>query len=200
MSAVTPSQPVTFNSSPLDEASKLDTEIQLEDAENKAPMDKLTGLEGAMTAELAEQEMSFREAFRDYKAAIGWSLGISLCIIMEGYDTALPVSTVPFSLDVGLTYTQGAFLGLPAYRERYGEYVNEAAGYQLTPAWQAGLGQCSGVAAIISIFVTAWFQQRYGYRVVIQTGLVLMIAAIFVVFFAKNIVRTGPAAVPFSPC
>lgn len=94
---------------------------------------------------------------------------------------------------------QGAFLGLPAYRERYGEYVNEAAGYQLTPAWQAGLGQCSGVAAIISIFVTAWFQQRYGYRVVIQTGLVLMIAAIFVVFFAKNIVSAARVAVPVGP-
>lgn len=148
---------------------------------------KQIGLEGAMAAELAEQSMTFREAFRDYKAAIGWSLGISMCIIMEGYDTALPVSHVP---DTGQTTNdqQGSFIGLPAYRERFGEYVNEQAGYQLTPAWQAGLGQCSGVAAILSIFVTAWFQQRYGYRVVIQAGLVLMTGSIFVVFFAQNIV------------
>lgn len=47
--------------------------------------------DGAIAAEAAEQTMTFTEAFRDYKAAVFWSLAISLCIIMEGYDTALPV-------------------------------------------------------------------------------------------------------------
>lgn len=49
-------------------------------------------LEGAMVAEQEESEMTFKEAIRDYKAAVFWSFAISLCIIMEGYDTALPVS------------------------------------------------------------------------------------------------------------
>jgi SP family general alpha glucoside:H+ symporter-like MFS transporter len=66
--------------------------------------------------------------------------------------------------------------------------VNEEVGYQLTPAWQSGLGQCSGIGSILSIFATAWFQQRYGYRRVIQTGLAAMFAFIFIVFFAHNIV------------
>ena len=47
--------------------------------------------DGAIAAETAEAAMTFTEAFRDYKAAVLWSLAISLCIIMEGYDTALPV-------------------------------------------------------------------------------------------------------------
>jgi hypothetical protein len=53
---------------------------------------KLSNKEGAIAAEQAEQQMTFREAIRDYKSAVFWSFGISLCIIMEGYDTALPVS------------------------------------------------------------------------------------------------------------
>jgi hypothetical protein len=48
--------------------------------------------EDAMFAEMAEQSMTFKEAIRDYPSAVFWSFAISLCIIMEGYDTALPVS------------------------------------------------------------------------------------------------------------
>lgn len=44
---------------------------------------------------------------------------------------------------------QGNFIGVPAFREKYGEFVNAEVGYQLTPAWQAGLGQCSGVGSIL---------------------------------------------------
>jgi hypothetical protein len=50
--------------------------------------------DGAIAAEQAEAAMTFTEAFRDYRSAVLWSLGISLCIIMEGYDTALPVSSL----------------------------------------------------------------------------------------------------------
>ena len=83
---------------------------------------------------------------------------------------------------------QGNFNGIPAYREKFGVYVNEEVGYQLTPAWQSGLGQCSGIGSILSIFATAWFQQRYGYRKVILSGLVAMFAFIFNLFVAQNVV------------
>lgn len=49
--------------------------------------------QGAINAELAEQSMTFKQAIREYPAAVFWSWAISLTIIMEGYDTALPVST-----------------------------------------------------------------------------------------------------------
>lgn len=48
--------------------------------------------QGAINAELAEQSMTFKQAIREYPAAVFWSWAISLTIIMEGYDTALPVS------------------------------------------------------------------------------------------------------------
>lgn len=36
-----------------------------------------------------EKSMTIREALKYYKKAIFWSLAISLCVIMEGYDTNL---------------------------------------------------------------------------------------------------------------
>lgn len=36
-----------------------------------------------------EKSMSVREAMRKHRKAILWSLTISLCVIMEGYDTNL---------------------------------------------------------------------------------------------------------------
>lgn len=44
---------------------------------------------------------------------------------------------------------EGNFVGLPAFRAKFGELVNEEVGYQLTPAWQSGLGQCSGIGSIL---------------------------------------------------
>lgn len=45
-----------------------------------------------------------------------------------------------------------------------------------------------GLTSPSAIFAAAWFQQRYGYRRVIQVGLVAMFCFIFIVFFAQNIV------------
>jgi hypothetical protein len=67
-----------------------------ENVEGGTNMARLTDLEGAVNA----------EAIRDYPNAVFWSFAISLCIIMEGYDTALPVSglrrldPIPFSDNV----------------------------------------------------------------------------------------------------
>jgi hypothetical protein len=76
--------------SDLDE--KFDNPSQLEHGYDGKAAKDLTDREGAIAAEYAEQQMTVKEAIRDYPAAIFWSFAISLCIIMEGYDTALPVS------------------------------------------------------------------------------------------------------------
>lgn len=82
-----------------DSITKLD-EKKLDDTEN-LHLDRIeTGdvkyddKQGAINAELAEQSMTFKQAIREYPAAVFWSWAISLCIIMEGYDTALPVSPI----------------------------------------------------------------------------------------------------------
>lgn len=86
-------QPVPADSGVgLDEKKIDDEAIHLDRIETGAI--KYDDKQGAIKAELAEQSMTFKQAIREYPAAVFWSWAISLCIIMEGYDTALPVSTI----------------------------------------------------------------------------------------------------------
>jgi SP family general alpha glucoside:H+ symporter-like MFS transporter len=132
------------------EDEKIDHPVQIDKLEKGDQNVDYHDRQAAMNAEMAEQSMTFKEAIRDYKSAVFWSWAISLCIIMEGYDTALPVSLCPDDSLLSLTI-KGNFIGIPAFREKFGEYVDEQSGYQLTPAWQAGLGQCSGIGSILSV-------------------------------------------------
>ena len=75
----------------LDTEKKADLAIEHNEELGYSKAEDALTRDGAIAAETAEQAMTFTEAFRDYKSAVGWSLAISLCIIMEGYDTALPV-------------------------------------------------------------------------------------------------------------
>lgn len=68
-----------------------DTKVIEAHAENVDLEKNTFNIEGAMIAEATEAQMTFKEAIRDYPSAVFWSFAISLCIIMEGYDTALPV-------------------------------------------------------------------------------------------------------------
>lgn len=58
-----------------------------------------------------------------------------MTVVMEGYDTIL----------------LGNLWAYPTFQQKYGEYVGVSSqtrsGYQLTPAWQAGLGNAAGVGA-----------------------------------------------------
>ena len=86
----------------------------------------------AQNEAINEKNMSILQALKIYKNAVFWSLVISTCVIMEGYDTNL----------------LGNFYAYPSFQRKYGEYVGVTkqtpTGYSLTAAWQAGLGQGAG--------------------------------------------------------
>lgn len=48
---------------------------------------------------------------------------------MEGYDTTL----------------LGSFFGYPSFRRKYGTFINEESGYQLSAQWQTGLNDTGAV-------------------------------------------------------
>jgi SP family general alpha glucoside:H+ symporter-like MFS transporter len=79
----------------------------------------------ATIATEAEHDLDFWAAVKKYKKAIAWSMIISASIVMEGYDTTL----------------LGSFFGFPAFRRKYGTYINEEVGYQLSSKWQTGYVQ-----------------------------------------------------------
>lgn len=88
--------------------------------------------EGAMEATEAEKKMGLIEGFRLYPKAVGWSVALSSCIIMEGYDTIL----------------LGNLFGFPAFARKFGNYVPAEKGYELTAAWQAGLSNGANVGEV----------------------------------------------------
>ncbi|PIA88421.1 Maltose permease MAL61 [Cercospora beticola] len=122
-----------------------------------------------------EHELSIREAIRQYKSALFWSLVMSTTVIMEGYDTNLLSN----------------FFAYPSFLIRYGQWVGitpqTPVGYQLTAEWQAGLSQGGGAGSIIGCLLAGVIVSRYGSKKAVLGALIALSLAVFVVFFAPNL-------------
>ncbi|CRK39252.1 hypothetical protein BN1723_004520 [Verticillium longisporum] len=115
---------------------KADTVAVLAEAANNTALDDKVLNQAALEATADDHELTIAEAIRVYPKAIGWALVSSTCVIMEGYDTNLLSN----------------FFAYPSFLIKYGRFVGvtpqSPTGYQLTPAWQAGLSQGAGVGSI----------------------------------------------------
>ncbi|KAK0392261.1 hypothetical protein NLU13_1757 [Sarocladium strictum] len=110
------------------------------------------------------------QAVRKYPHTIFWCLMVSMCVIMEGYDTNL-ISN---------------FYAYPAFAKKYGHW-NEATGnYQLTAPWQAGLSNASGVGAFFGTLLNGVLVAKFGHIRVLIGALVALSCFIFIVFFAPD--------------
>ena len=94
------------------------------------------------------------------------------------------------------------FYALPQFAQKYGQ-LDSAGKYSITAKWQASLSNGAQVGEIIGLALNGWASERFGYRrtmiaavshphdVTNQTEvwsqLSLMICAIFIPFFARNI-------------
>src|SRR5271170_998252 len=76
----------------------------------------------AKAATQAEHTMTIPESLRLYPKAVGWSVLLSLAIVMEGYDTIL----------------LGQFFALPEFKKHYGKPTRDG-DYEVSTAWQSGL-------------------------------------------------------------
>ena len=94
-----------------------------------------------------------------------------MTVIMEGYDVTLLSS----------------FYGYPRFREKYGEFLNEEDGYQISSSWQQRFNCLAAVGNIIGALLNGWATARWGHRKVLIGSLFWLSAFIFVVFFAPNI-------------
>ena len=90
---------------------------------------------------------------------------------MEGYDVTL----------------LGSFFGYPSFRARYGEYLNEDSGFQISANWQQKFNCLGALANIIGALLNGWATSRWGHRRVLMFTLVALTGFIFIVFFAPTI-------------
>ncbi|KAJ2896715.1 hypothetical protein MKZ38_005285 [Zalerion maritima] len=132
--------------------------------------DKALNEEARMGTEV-EHSFTFLTAIKTYKRAAFWSVLISTTVVMEGYDVTLLSS----------------FYGYPRFRERYGEWLDEESGYQISADWQTKFNCLGAFANIIGALMNGLLTARYGHRKVLMASLVFLTGFIFIVFFAPNI-------------
>jgi len=144
--------------------------LELEDVDLQLQMQGTQLNDAARHGEAMEHELTALEAIKAYPIAIMWALLVSMCVIMEGYDTILI----------------GNFYAYPEFAKKYGTYF-PGVGYQLTAAWQAGLGNASGIGAFIGALLNGLLVTKFGVKRVIVGSLVFLSCTLFIVFFAPNI-------------
>lgn len=91
-------------------------------------------IRNARLATEKEHNMTLLQGLKLYPKAIAWSVLISTCIAMEGYDISLVNN----------------FYAFPQFNQKYGVPITAADGsvsYQVPAAWQAGL---SNGAVVVS--------------------------------------------------
>ncbi|KAI4863528.1 putative MFS alpha-glucoside transporter [Hypoxylon rubiginosum] len=139
-------------------------------------------IRSARLATEKEHRMTLWQGLRLYPKAVAWSVLISTCIVMEGYDVSLVNN----------------FYAFPQFNEKYGVAVTAADGsvsYQVPAAWQAGLSNGAVVGEIIGLLLNGWVSERFGYRYTVIFCLVLIIAFTAIFFTAQTVVHLQVAEI-----
>ncbi|KAG7049971.1 sugar porter family MFS transporter [Colletotrichum scovillei] len=118
----------------------------------------------------AERNMTPRDAIRAYPMAVFWSLVVSLCVIMEGYDTILI----------------GSFFAHPEFAKKFGDGKDDEGRDQLSALWQAVLGNSSTFGCIIGVIANGFLVERCGQKTALISSLFVLSGCIFITFFATN--------------
>ncbi|KAK1464104.1 sugar porter family MFS transporter [Colletotrichum melonis] len=118
----------------------------------------------------AERNMTPRDAIRAYPMAVFWSLVVSLCVIMEGYDTILI----------------GSFFAHPEFAKKFGDGKDKEGRDQLSALWQAVLGNSSTFGCIIGVIANGFLVERCGQKTALISSLFVLSGCIFITFFATN--------------
>ncbi|TKA82733.1 hypothetical protein B0A55_01267 [Friedmanniomyces simplex] len=118
-----------------------------------------------------EHNMTLMQGVRLYPKAIAWSMLISTCIAMEGYDVCLINN----------------FYAFPQFNRKYGVYDEATASYQIPARWQAGLSNGANVGEMIGLMLNGWVSERFGYRYTVIGCLMCIVGFTAIFFTAQNV-------------
>lgn len=117
----------------------------------------------------AEHELTFVQACKLYPAAIGWSVFVSLGVIMLAFDPQLLgnlYATPQFCRDFGYLYE--------------GEYI-------ISAAWQTGLSMGNPVGQVVGALFAAYPMDLFGRKWTFAACVVLTGCLVFIQFFARSL-------------
>ncbi|KAL2133060.1 hypothetical protein VTI74DRAFT_2964 [Chaetomium olivicolor] len=134
-------------------------------------MDKSTVQEAAAATD-AEHSMGLLKSLKLYRKACMWSIFLSTCIVMEGFDNAFLASLFAY----------------PPFQRHFGEQQPDGT-YQLTAAWQTGLTNGVLAGQVLGLFANGIIADRFGYRKTLIGALVGCIAFIFIIFFSETLLQ-----------
>ena len=81
----------------------------------------------------------------------------------------------------------GNFYAYPTFSQKYGKYFPAENNYQVSAAWQAGLGNASGIGAFLGVMLNGLLVDKFGQKRTILASLLALSCLLFIVFFAPNI-------------
>ncbi|GAO13602.1 uncharacterized protein UV8b_05884 [Ustilaginoidea virens] len=126
----------------------------------------------AAAATESEHNMGLVKSLKLYKRACLWSIFLSTCIIMEGFDVVLLNNLFAY----------------PPFQKKFGVLQPDGT-YQITASWQSGLSNGTLCGQIFGLFATGIIADRFGYRKTLMGALAGCIGFIFIVFFAESLVQ-----------
>ena len=89
-------------------------------------IEEISGNNAVHEAKLAsdsEHDETVRQALKNHWPAVLWSMGMSMSVVMEGYDTIL----------------MSSFFAYPSFAQKYGKWYGNDVGWQLSSPWQSAL-------------------------------------------------------------
>lgn len=129
-----------------------------------------TVVRSAKAATDKEHGMTLKQGIKLYPKAIGWSILISTCIAMEGFDVCLLPN----------------FYNFPRFKEKYGEQLSDGS-WEIPAPWQAGLQNGAQVGQIFGLFVNGFVSEWFGYRYTTIACLALVAGFTAIFFTAQSV-------------
>ncbi|KAI4923505.1 hypothetical protein J4E85_008543 [Alternaria conjuncta] len=118
-----------------------------------------------------EHNMSVRQSLRFWWKAIVFSFVISLCVVMEGYDTSL----------------MNKFFAFQPFRNRFGDEVDADGNKLVSARWQTIILNGTQVGCILGLIINGYITEWIGYKKTMIASMVFMTAAIFIPFFSTGL-------------
>ncbi|KAI5955630.1 MAL1 [Candida jiufengensis] len=115
-----------------------------------------------------DKHMTLKEGLRTFPKAVFFSLVLSSCLILEGFDTNLLSS----------------FWALPGFCKKFG--VEGPSGYQVPAKWQSAISMGYQSTQLIGLFFGGVLADAIGYRLTITPVLAVEMGFIFIQFFAPT--------------